>query len=178
MRAFGQRIGERYVSLTDLKEKIKHSRLTQKDIENLYETSTGTRMRLGDISAMIDEGRLLLKEVAMTNADLYERMLERANRYARFFDEARSLTSDFEFAGILDLLKKEFMEVKQLIEFATQRTIKMKPYSENVSYEYQSDEENDFFKRILRLYALLRGSYLSKSHLLDKYLAKVETQLV
>ena len=133
---------------------------------------------MSEISGVIDEGRLLLREVAMTNADLYERMLDRVNRYTRFFDEARSLTNDYEFAGILDLLKKEFMEVKQLVEFATQRTIKMKPYSENVTYEYQTDEENDFFKRILRLYALLRGSYLSKSHLLDKYLAKVETQLV
>lgn len=65
-----------------------------------------------------------------------------------------------------------------MIEFATQRTIKTKPYSENISYEYQSEEENEFFKRILRLYALLRGSYLSKSHLIDKYLSKVETQLV
>lgn len=48
----------------------------------------------------------------MTNADLYERMLLSANRYAQFFDEARALTNDYEFAGILDMLKREFMEVK------------------------------------------------------------------
>lgn len=135
-------------------------------------------MKLTDISNVIDEGRLLLREVAMTNADVYERMLLSANKYAKFFDEARALTDDYEFAGILDLLKKEFMEVKQMIEFATQRTIKAKPYVENVQYDYQNEEENEFFKRILRLYALLRGSYLSKSHLMDKYLSKVESQLV
>lgn len=142
MRAFGHHIGERYVSLADLKDKIRSSRMSQSDIERLYEQSTGSRMKLSGISDMVDEGRLLLREVAMTNADLYERMLVSANSYAKFFDEARSLTDDYEFAGILDLLKKEFMEVKQMIEFATQRTIKTKPYSENVSYEYQSEEEN------------------------------------
>ena len=70
----------------------------------------------------------MLKEVAMTNANLYENMLVQVNRYAKMFDEARALTSDFEFAGILDLIKKEFMEVKNAIEFVTQRTIKTKPF--------------------------------------------------
>lgn len=47
MKAFGEKIGEKYMSLSELKDRIRASRLQAKDIEQLYESATGDHIKLG-----------------------------------------------------------------------------------------------------------------------------------
>ncbi len=48
------------------------------------------------------------------------------HKFLDVFEDIRGLTEDVEFAGILDEIKKEFIPVKGMIEYAIQKTIKMK----------------------------------------------------